>query len=86
MEVMPVTLPPGRLRLTTRPAWTGSTPITKTIGIVAVSALAASAAATPPGVTMTFAARLTRSAASSGSRVLSPCPQRYSIKILRPST
>jgi hypothetical protein len=23
MEVIPVTLPPGRLRLTTRPAWTG---------------------------------------------------------------
>jgi hypothetical protein len=81
-----VTLPPGRLRLTTRQAWTGSTPITKAIGIVAVAALAASAAATPPGVTMTLAARLTRSTASSGSPALSPCPQRYSIAMLRPST
>ena len=29
--MIPVTLPPGRLRLTTRPAWTGSVAITKTI-------------------------------------------------------
>src|SRR4051794_5660529 len=27
MEVIPVTLPPGRLRLTTSPAWTGSVPM-----------------------------------------------------------
>jgi hypothetical protein len=31
---MPVTLPPGRLRLATRPILTGSVPIKKTIGIV----------------------------------------------------
>src|SRR5262249_1897457 len=37
----PVTLPPGRLRLATRPILTGSPPLTKTIGIVAVAALAA---------------------------------------------
>ena len=40
---MPVALPPGRARLATRPSWTGSSPTPKTIGIVAVAALAASA-------------------------------------------
>ena len=44
--VMPVMLPPGRARLVTRPTLTGSVPIKKTIGIVWVAALAASA----PGV------------------------------------
>ena len=42
--VTPVTLPPGRLRLATRPSWTGSLPISKTIGMVVVAAFAASAA------------------------------------------
>ena len=42
--VAPVTLPPGRLRLATRPCWTGSPPVTKTMGIVVVAAFAASAA------------------------------------------
>src|SRR5262249_29917487 len=37
-------LEPGRLRLETRPAATGSAPIEKTIGIIAVAALAASTA------------------------------------------
>jgi hypothetical protein len=49
---VPVTLPPGRLRLGTRPAFTGSTPTEKTTGIVVVAAFAASAAAVPSGVTM----------------------------------
>jgi hypothetical protein len=40
---MPVTLPPGRLRLSTRPAVIGSPPISKAIGIVEVARLAASA-------------------------------------------
>jgi hypothetical protein len=42
----PVTLPPGRLRLATRPARTGSTPAEKTTGIVVVAAFAV---ATIPG-------------------------------------
>ena len=42
-SVNPVTFPPGRARLATRPAPTGST-LTNTIGIVAVAAFAASAA------------------------------------------
>src|SRR5215831_16220181 len=39
---IPVALPPGRARLATRPSLTGSSPTPKTIGIVAVAALAAS--------------------------------------------
>ena len=39
-----MTLPPGRLRLATRPSWTGSPPVSKTIGMVVVAAFAASAA------------------------------------------
>ena len=46
MAVTPVTLPPGRLRLATRPTWTGSLPMPKTIGIVGVADLAARAANT----------------------------------------
>ena len=46
--ITPVTLPPGRFRLATRPSLTGSPPIVKTIGIVVVAALAASAAGVPP--------------------------------------
>ena len=63
-----MTLPPGRLRLTTRPSATGLLPVTNTIGTVAVAVLAARAAATPPGVAMTVTGRFTRSAANFGSR------------------
>ena len=37
-KITPVALPPGRLRLATRPSLTGSRPMTKTIGMVAVAA------------------------------------------------
>jgi hypothetical protein len=43
INTTPVTLPPGRLRLATRPVLTGSTPVTATIGIVEVAVLAACA-------------------------------------------
>lgn len=43
-SVMPVALPPGLPRLATNPAPTGSNPTTNTIGILAVAALAESAA------------------------------------------
>ena len=43
-ELTPVTLPPGRLRLATRPSAIGSPPVANTIGIVVVAALAAIAA------------------------------------------
>jgi hypothetical protein len=44
MKLTPVTLPPGRLRLATRPALTGSKAPTNTMGIVVVAVLAANAA------------------------------------------
>src|SRR6516162_3663920 len=40
---MPVRLPAGRLRLATRPSATGSLPMLKTMGMLCVAALAASA-------------------------------------------
>src|SRR5258708_27152253 len=42
--VTPVTLPPGRFRLATRPSWTGSAAVSNTIGMVVVASFAASAA------------------------------------------
>jgi hypothetical protein len=52
-RVTPVMLLLGRLRLATTPNLTTSSPITKTIGIVDVAALAASAETAPPLATMT---------------------------------
>ena len=46
-KLMPVALPPGWARLATRPSLTGLSPTPKTIGIVAVAALAASAGPLP---------------------------------------
>jgi hypothetical protein len=43
-----VTLPPGRLRLMTIPAAIGSAALRKTIGMLAVAALAALAGPLPP--------------------------------------
>src|SRR5689334_16178260 len=57
----PVILPPGELRLATRPILTGSSPLVKTIGIVDVAALAARAAGGPLA-TITATRRLTKSA------------------------
>jgi hypothetical protein len=61
--VTPVRLPPGRARLPTSPVATGSAPISKTIGIVGVADLAASAAGAPPGATITATGRAANSAA-----------------------
>jgi hypothetical protein len=60
------TLPPGWLRLATRPCLTGSSPVAKTIGTFVVAALAASA----PGVfvTITATGRRNKLATSAGSR------------------
>src|SRR5262249_54074904 len=80
----PVRLPPGRLRLVTRPAWIGSMPLLKTMGIVVVTAFAASAdGPSPAKTTATF--RRTKSAASAGSRSYWPSAQRYSIATFWPS-
>jgi hypothetical protein len=62
----PVRLPPGRLRLETRPSRTGSPAVRNTIGIVAVAALATGAARVFAVITDTC--RRTRSAASVGKR------------------
>src|SRR5262249_11009697 len=64
----PVTLPPGRFSLATRPNMTGSSLTPKTIGMVRVAALAAWAPAIKPGVAITATRRRTRSATSDGRR------------------
>jgi tripartite-type tricarboxylate transporter receptor subunit TctC len=65
-KTTPVTLPPGRLRLATRPSLTGSLPLAKRIGTVVVAALAARAG----GVLATIMATGWRikSATSAGNR------------------
>jgi hypothetical protein len=82
----PVTLPPGRLRLATRPSATGSEAIAKTIGMLEVAVLAASAPAVLAGAAITATLRWTRSAANSGIRSSRPPAQRNSIATFRPST
>jgi len=71
-------------RLATNPSWTGSSAIWNTIGIVAVAALAASAAGRPVSA-ITLTCRRTRSAASAGNRSYCPSAKRYSIARFRPS-
>ena len=82
---MPVTLPPGRARLSTKPAATGSSPPpVMTMGIVLV-------ASWPPGLaccscsTMISTLRRTSSAASSGYRSCFPSAYRYSMAMFCPS-
>jgi hypothetical protein len=48
MSPAPVTFPPGRFKLITKPASTGSEPVVKTIGTSAVADRAARAGAMPP--------------------------------------
>src|SRR5262245_49335506 len=83
-KLMPVKLAPGRPRLDTRPSLTGSSPTMKTMGIVAVAALAANAVAGPPFVSITATRRRTSSAPSAGSRSNCPSAQRYSIDTFSP--
>src|SRR5262249_44189807 len=67
--VTPVRLPPGRLRLATRPVRIGSIPPSKTIGMVVVTAFAATAAGLLVAtITATF--RRTKSASNPGKRSL----------------
>jgi hypothetical protein len=65
--MQPIELP-GRLRFGTRPNLTGSLPIRKTIGIVAVAAFAANAGGLPPVAKITATCRPANSVASAGSR------------------
>ena len=80
----PVTLPPGRARLATRPVPTGSPAAAMTIGMTDVACLAATTASVAD-VTMTSTLRRTNSAAISAKRSLRPSAQRYSIVMVRPS-
>ena len=81
----PVAFPPGRARLSTSPAATGSPTTAITIGIVRVVALRALAAGVPP-VTMTSTPLRTRSAASPDSVSGWSYPHFHSIAIVLPST
>ena len=81
----PVTLPPGRFRLATRPSSTGSLLVVKTMGIFEVAAFAMRLAGVLVAA-ITATPRLTRSAASAGSLSYWPSAHRYSIATLRFST
>ena len=67
MKVMPVTLPPGLLRLATSPYWTGSLPFANIIGMLPVADLAAMAETTLPVAKIASTGLLTSPAASAGS-------------------
>ena len=77
-------LPPGRLKLATRPSWTGSDPLVNTMGIVAVAAFAAEAEGLSVATSI-VTCRRTSSAASAGKRSSRPSAKRYSIATLRPT-
>ena len=68
MMLMPVTLPPGRARVATTPAPTGSPRAGKTIGIVELALFAARTERGLPPATIKSTLRPTRSVASAGSR------------------
>ena len=80
----PVTLPPGRARLATKPAPTGSAPLAITMGIVGVAFFAANAGGVPE-TTIRSTFRRTRSAASSGRRSSFCSANRYSMVKFFPS-
>jgi hypothetical protein len=83
--LIPVALPPGRLRLATNPSSTGSSAIRKKIGMIDVAALAARVAGVLDSVAMTDTGFLTSSSANSGSLAFCPPAQRYSIATFWPS-
>src|SRR5262249_53310069 len=76
----PVTLPPGRARLATKPEPTGSAAVAITIGMAVVAFFAADADGFP-AVTIRSTFRRTRSAASSDSVSGFCSPNRYSMVI-----
>src|SRR6202048_2387947 len=82
-EESPVTFPPGRARLATIPAPTGS-PADMTIGMELVALRAASVAGVPQA-TMTSTGKRTNSTANSGNRSAAPSAKRYSISKSAPS-
>jgi hypothetical protein len=85
IKVAPVTFPPGRPRLRTNPARTGSEAVVNTIGVVFVAVIAARMATSPAPAQITATLRLTRSAAIAGRRSKWPSAQRYSMVTFPPS-
>jgi hypothetical protein len=81
---MPVTVPPGRPILATRPVPTGSPTMANTIGVAGIASRAAITAA-GPAVTTTSTLSRTNSATIAARRSLRPSVQRYSIATVRPS-
>ena len=81
----PVTFPPGRARLPTRPELTGSPAAANTIGTAGAACFAAKLVARVPPVTMMSTLIRENSAAISAKRSLRASAQRYSIAIVRPS-
>jgi hypothetical protein len=79
---IPVTLPPGRAKLATKPALTESDATAKTIGMVVVACFTTAAA--PPYVTITSTCRRRNSAVKSLTRAELPPAQRYSTSIVSP--
>src|SRR5215510_5424901 len=80
----PVTLPPGRARLATRPSPTGSVEVVITMGMVLDAPFAANAGGGEL-TTIRSTLRRTRSAASSGRRSVFCSANRYSMVIFFPS-
>src|SRR5204862_2937732 len=83
-EVKPVALPPGRARLVTKPAPTGSGVCVNTTGTVRV-VCSNGPATEPPEARMTSGASATNSAAYLRVSSALPALQRVSIRILPPS-
>ena len=79
-----MTLPPGRARLATKPAPTGSAALAITMGMVVVAFFAANAVGAPV-TTIRSTLRRTKSAASSGRRSGFCSANRYSMVIFFPS-
>ena len=79
----PVTLPPGRAKLSTTPAPTGSTPRVNTMGMTRVACSKGDRVEFPPA-RMTSGARAANSAACLRSSAASELAQRVSMFMLRP--
>jgi hypothetical protein len=82
--VNPVALPPGRDKLWTNPLPTGSIVVTNTIGTVRL-ACCTTPTIEPALTRTTSGAAATNSAGYLRKRAVSPPPQRYSIRTLRPT-
>jgi hypothetical protein len=80
----PVALPPGRAKLSTKPAPTGSRIVVNTIGTVRV-ACNSGPKLVLPGAKITSGPSASSSAAYLRTRLASPAAQRVSIRTLRPS-